>query len=209
MEGERKDCISPVKKYLFVKVVVIALLLVLTAEMGRQALTKEETKKVQKTNSQQMKVENPGYQTMEENPLSMGKYPEVSGAVEEYFEKAAGESKFVEAYEGIESHIKLGRYKDTYVVFVRYDMKIKDIYTKVPGLGTLYVDKKKDSSYRVSTEAKEAEVRTCIEELAQHTDVQQLFADTQSAYHAAVQSDALLQEALMDLKNAYEDSTGS
>lgn len=95
MEGERKDCISPVKKYLFVKVVVIALLLVLTAEMGRQALTKEETKKVQKTNSQQMKVENPGYQTMEENPLSMGKYPEVSGAVEEYFEKAAGESKFV------------------------------------------------------------------------------------------------------------------
>lgn len=139
----------------------------------------------------------------------MGKYPEVSGAVEEYFEKAAGESKFVEAYEGIESHIKLGRYKDTYVVFVRYDMKIKDIYTKVPGLGTLYVDKKKDGSYRVGTEVKEAEIRTCIEELAQHTDVQQLFADTQSAYHAAVQSDALLQEALMDLKNAYEDSTGS
>lgn len=115
----------------------------------------------------------------------------------------------LEAYEGIESHIKLGRYKDTYVVFVRYDMKIKDIYTKVPGLGTLYDDKKKDGSYRVSTEAKEAEVRTCIEELAQHTDVQQLFANTQSAYHAAVQSDALLQEALMDLKNAYEDSTGS
>ena len=46
MEGERKDCISPVKKYLFIKVVVIALLLVLTAEMGRQALTKEETKRV-------------------------------------------------------------------------------------------------------------------------------------------------------------------
>lgn len=209
MEGERKDCTFPAKKYLFIKVVVIALLLIVTAEMGRQALTKEETKKVQKTNSQQMKVENSGYQTMEENPLTTGRYPEVSGAVEEYFQKAAGESKFVEGYEGIESHIKLGRYKDTYVVFARYDMKIKEIYTKVPGLGTLYVDKEKDGSYRVSTKAKEADVKTCIEELAQHADVQQLFADTQSAYHAAVQSDALLQEALMDLKNAYEDSTGS
>jgi len=36
-----------------------------------------------------------------------------------------------------------------------------------------------------------------------------LIEETQTAYHEAVQSDALLQEALMDLKNAYEDSTGS
>ena len=42
-------------------------------------------------------------------------------------------------YDHFKIYTKSGKYKDTYVAFVRYDMKIKDIYTEVPGLGTLYV----------------------------------------------------------------------
>jgi hypothetical protein len=45
--------------------------------------------------------------------------------------------------------------------------------------------------------------------VAQHEDVQKLMTKTQKAYQEAVRSDALLQEALLDLKNAYENSTGS
>ena len=98
---------------------------------------------------------------------------------------------------------------ETYVAFVRYEMKIKDIYTKVPGLGTVYVCKDKDGGYQVSAAVEEEDVKSYINEIAQHEDVQALIEETQTAYHEAVQSDALLQEALIDLKNAYEDSTGS
>ena len=88
-------------------------------------------------------------------------------------------------------------------------MKIKDIYTKVPGLGTVYVAKDAESEYQVSASPEDEEINAFIQEIAQHEDVQALLEETQTAYHEAVQSDALLQEALTDLKNAYEDSTGS
>ena len=42
--------------------------------------------------------------------------------------------------------------------------------------------------------------------IAQHRDVQALMDETQSLYQEAVGSDALLKEALSDLKNAYEGS---
>lgn len=37
-------------------------------------------------------------------------------------------------YDHFKIYTKSGKYKDTYVAFVRYDMKIKDIYTEVPDL---------------------------------------------------------------------------
>ena len=106
-------------------------------------------------------------------------------------------------------YTKLGKYKDTYVAFVRYDMKIRDIYTEVPGLSTVYVTKDENGICQVSAKAEDDEVASYIQMIAQHEDVQALISETQQAYQEAVQSDALLQEALSDLKDAYENSTGS
>ena len=44
-----------------------------------------------------------------------------------------------------------------------------------------------------------------IQKIAEHEDVQELMSETQEAYQAAVRSDALLQEALADLENAYKN----
>ena len=38
---------------------------------------------------------------------------------------------------------KEGKDADTYVTFVTYDMKIRGIYTEVPGLATFYAKKRK------------------------------------------------------------------
>ena len=89
-------------------------------------------------------------------------------------------------------------------------MKIKDIYTKVPGLGTLYIERDNmDGEYRVDAGIREDEAKEYATAVSIHEDVQALFAETKEEYTAAVQSDALLQEALIDLKNAYENSAGS
>lgn len=209
MGRQRTGCSSMLWKRRMVKLLVIAVLLAATAGIGRRMLTKEETQIARKTSSKTVKVENKGCESMETNPLTTQEYPDIEAAVDKYFQSMAGKSGFVESYDGVISYIKLGKYKDTYVVFARYDMKIKDVYTEVPGLGTLYVDKDDGGGYRVSAKIEDEELRTYIEGIAQHEDVQALLTDTQNAYHAAVESDALLQEALADLKNAYEDSTGS
>ena len=95
---------------------------------------------------------------------------------------------------------------DSFVVFVRYDMKIKDIYTEVPGLGTLYVEKDSEiGEYIVDPRPEEKDIQECVSTLASHDDIESLMSQIQTDYANAVASDALLEEALQDLKEAYEN----
>ena len=150
--------------------------------------------------------ENEGYLDLESNPLESGTYPEIENAVREYYSELKEDTGFVEDYYNVQIYTKKGKYKDSYVVFVRYDMKIKDIYTEVPGLGTLYVEKDAGSGeYQVDSRPEQREIRELVNALAAHEDVQFLMAQIQTDYTNAVASDALLSEALQDLKNAYEN----
>ena len=88
-------------------------------------------------------------------------------------------------------------------------MKIKDIYTTVPGLGTLYIEKDGTSGeYEIRSEP-DRELGEYISIVNSHEDVQELFTNTNEEYENAVESDALLKEALLDLKSAYEEQTHS
>lgn len=146
---------------------------------------------------------------MEENPLRLEEDPDIIGVIEEYYQELADETSFIEGYHNLRVYTKLGKYEDTCVAFVSYGMKIKDVYTEVPGLVTLYLYQDESGAWKVEPEAESEELQTYIDTIAAHEDVQTLLDQTQTAYQEAVQSDALLEEALTDLKNAYEDSTGS
>ena len=209
MEGRRKDCSVSYPKHRRYGIIGILVVLVLIIGVAGPDLTEAKVQKAQKTNSDGMKVENRGCETVELNPLRLEEYPEITNAVKEYYKQLGEKASFVESYDDVSVYTKQGKYKGTYVAFARYDMKIKDIYTKVPGLGTVYVEKEQDGTWKVSPDVADEKVKVYIQEIAQHEDVQVLMNETQEAYHEAVRSDALLQEALMDLKNAYEDSTGS
>lgn len=150
--------------------------------------------------------ENEGYLDMESNPLLSDTYPELEDAVRKYYSERKEDTGFVEDYHNVQIYTKKGRYKDSYVVFVRYDMKIKDIYTEVPGLGTLYVEKNADSGeYQIDSAPEQEGIQELVNTLASHGDVRSLMAQIQTDYENAVASDALLAEALQDLKNAYEN----
>lgn len=210
MKARWKDCSGRLKKYRRANIIIAVMLLVLALGVVGFNLTEEKVQKAQKTNSQDVKAENKGYDSMETNPLMLEEYPEVTDVVKSYYARLAENSDFVESYDNVQVYTKLGKYKDSYVAFVKYDMKIKDIYTGVPGLGTLYVEKNKESGkYHVSQTVEDEELKSFVEEVAGQDDVDKLLADTTSQYHSAVESDALLREALADLKNAYEDSTGT
>lgn len=210
MGRKGEDCPANRKKYR--KGIVFFLLFVLIAVIvgaAGSSLTEAKVQKAQKTISDRLYVENRGCEVMELNPLRTEEYPEITDAVREYYRQQGEEASFVESYDDIHIYTKEGRYRGTYVVFAAYDMKIKDIYTKVPGLGTVYVESDEEGGCRIIADVKDQEIKEYIQLVAQHEDVQKLMTKTQKAYQEAVRSDALLQEALLDLKNAYENSTGS
>ncbi len=70
---------------------------------------------------------------------------------------------------------------------------------------------KKDSqgNYQITQQVKKKEIREYINRIAEHEDVQALMNQTHESYQKAVGSDALLKEALDDLKDAYENSIGN
>lgn len=207
MKERMKGCRSRFQRNRRVNTAAGCIVLVLIIAAAGFTLTKD---KAQKTVAKDVKVENKGCEEMETNPLEAGTHPEVTKAVQDYYTRLAENTDFVEGYHNVQAFTKAGKYEGTYVAFVRYDMKIKDIYTEVPGLGTLYVEPDEDTKIlQVNTHVVDEEIKDYVRTVAAHGDVKELMSGIQTDYANAVASDALLQEALQDLKNAYEDSTGN
>ncbi len=76
------------------------------------------------------------------NPLRKNRSPELRQAVRDYYRCIAEKTDFVETYNHLQIYIKDGEYADTYVAFESGPrMKIKQVYTELPGVGTLYITK--------------------------------------------------------------------
>ena len=188
------------------------MILILILAAAGCSLTKEKTNtgasdEAEAQDREPEMEQNEGCMEMETNPLTLGEPPEIADAVCDYYTSLKDKTDFVEGYCNIQVYTKNGKYKDSYIAFVRYDMKIRDIYTEVPGLGTLYVAKGEDGVYRVESKTDDAEIQDYVKTIAAHDDVQALMEQIRTDYANAVASDAILQEALEDLKNAYEDSS--
>ena len=181
---------------------IILLLLFVTIGAAGYGFTREEAQKVQKTSSLKVQAVYLECESEEANPLLEDMVPEVNQAIEEHFTKMREETGYVEAYNNLHVYTKEGKDADTYVTFVTYNMKIRGIYTEVPGLATFYVKKEKDKMQVISN-PEESDVQRYIARLTRHQDVQNLFREVNEAYNGALQSDALLREALSELQNAY------
>lgn len=212
MEGRQKGLLQRGR----IRTTAVLIILVLIVGAAGWILTDDKSQKAQKRTMEEQKMtgtaaqqENEGSRDMSANPLTLQEHSGIASAVERYYRKLGDETSFVEGYENLKVYTKLGKYQDTYVAFVRYDMRIRDVYTRVPGLGTVYVTGDGEGRYQVETDAADQEIQDFVETVAAHEDVQELFQKTKDSYQEAVRSDALLQEALLDLKEAYEDSTGS
>ena len=152
-------------------------------------------------------TENTGYQSVQKNPLKESHYEDVNRVVTKYYERQAKRSEYIERYEDIVIYTKLGRYEGTYVVFVYYQMKIPEIYTTAPGLDSLYVYEDSEKELCISTDVNTDELKGLVSELVAHEDVQALLDNVKQEYQEAVESDAMLAEALEDLIAAYKQNT--
>lgn len=222
MKERQEDLRGLLKEHRRITIGLLALILLGAAAVVMMCLTEDEAKhnfseKVQgEQGSEQMasevvsnllQRENIGCRVMEVNPLTEASDEGLKRAVSDYYETLAGHAGFVESYNNLSIYTKLGKYKGSYIVFVRYDMKIRDIYTMVPGLGTLYLEEDEEHNWQVASKSGDEEVQEYVNEIVTHKDVRELMSGIQTDYAEAVASDAMLAEALRDLKDAYENQT--
>lgn len=191
--------------------VFILVLTVFAAGTAGLGFTKEKAQKreIREINKENVRLRNVGCDTQELNPLRKNEHPDINCAVEEHFKGLMEGETFVESYDDINVYTKVGRYRDTYIAFAEYRMKIKDMYTEVPGLATLYISKDEESGkYRIDAKEPEGLEEEYVQAITGHEDVRELLRRTEDEFNSAVHSDALLREALADLKNAYAAYTG-
>lgn len=153
-------------------------------------------------------IVNEGCEEMETNPLKRCEDDKINQAVSEYYARLAENEGYVEEYADIEVYMKNGKYEGTYVIYARYEMKVKDIYTSVPGLGTLYLKRNEKEVVSINSQVGEAKLKSYIQMITQHEDVKELFQSVQEAYAEAVASDAMLAEAVKDLESAVQEKDG-
>lgn len=167
------------------------------------SLTRDNTsKKAQKIIRQQPRTKNLGCKVEKINSLRKSQSSGLKRTIKEYYRRSAETKDFIDSYEDLDVYIKDGECVNTYVVFVTYQMKIRGAYTKLPGLGTLYVKETAKGVYGIWTEQLKKETRSYIHLLASHTDVKKMMKASRRRYEQAVRSDALLRESLTDLKKA-------
>lgn len=206
MERMKRDCPTKSRKYRHVAILLSCMVLILTVGIVGFGLTREKTqKKAQKINAADTEAKNVWCESARFNVLKLSEDQKINSVVDQYYKDLSQKEGFVESYNNIKVYTKNGQYKDTYVAFVRYEMKIKDIYTEVPGLETLFITKDGTSGdYQINKEELDDQTGKYIESVAGHEDVQTLLTQSSNDYKTAVESDALLREALIDLKNAYD-----
>lgn len=186
---------------------VSALLLAIAGVSVLLGFTHEKARKIEVLGKkEEIRAENVGCMGEEKNPLERCGDARLVRAVGEYYKALAKEENFAEGYDSFRIYTKKGQYQDTWVVFIRYHMKIKDIYTEVPGLGILFAEREgEDGAYKLSKSEPEGQTKEYVGLLAEHEDVKALFQEAEEEYQRAVGSDALLQEAITDLEKASEE----
>ena len=165
------------------------------------------------------------------NDLLLDMYPEINNLINSYYSyMAAGdvegvkslvdvltedEQKYIESlktliegYQNIRCYTKRGIEDNSYLVFVRYDLKFIAVDSVAPGVQGYYVKTNADGTYYIFLDTPDEALTNFVNEIVQDEDVQQLYAEVWVEFEAAKAADEKLAEygtKLEQLKNAGLD----
>lgn len=113
------------------------------------------------------------------------------------------EENYIQEYTNVVCYTKNGLDENSYVVYVSYDLKIKNIKTKVPGTITLYVLRDKETgNVFIHNGMADTEIQDYIDKLEEDEDVKSLFNDINTELQSAIKSDDELKEFYAALQKA-------
>lgn len=103
-------------------------------------------------------------------------------------------SSYVESYNNITTYSKAGLTDGSYVVYVCYDGKVRDIDTMVPSLFAFYLMTDENGSLYIAKTNGDAQIEAFLEESRQTQEVQQLINSVQQSLQEARNADPALEQ---------------
>lgn len=116
-------------------------------------------------------------------------------------------SEFIESYDNITCYTKKGLEENSYFVYVSYEVKIKDIETKGPGLIAFYVYTNEEGKLVIDGEMDE-NIDAALKLVTVQDDVKDLFQRVDVKYQEAVKADESLNTFLTELPQQMEIALG-
>lgn len=116
-------------------------------------------------------------------------------------------SEFIESYDNINCYTKPGMDDNSYFVYVSYDVKVKDIETKAPGLNAFYVYTSEDGSLQIDGNLEE-NITAAFKLVTNQDDVVDLYNKIDVSYNEAIASDEALNSFMTELPTKIKTSVG-
>ncbi|MBQ9550934.1 MAG: SH3 domain-containing protein [Lachnospiraceae bacterium] len=164
--------------------------------------------------------------------LEQNAYEEINSFFNEYYDAVAGgdtdkmaemgntldeedkakiqvKAGYTEDYENMSCYTKPGPEDNSYIVFVYYEIKYKNIDSLAPGLSTFYLCTNADGSYYLKDIGSLPQnMKDYITEIANQSDVQNLLAEVDKLYATNTESDPTL-AAFMDSLQTKSESAAA
>lgn len=122
--------------------------------------------------------------------------------------KISKKSEYVESYPAINCYTKKGPDEDSYLVYVHYEVKLKDYEALIPGLNALYICKNEEGKFYINGETQSDEVLQYCEMLSAQDDVVDLVNTVQVHYNEIKSSNDALSTFLDDLPDILTAAVG-
>ncbi|MCR4585224.1 MAG: SH3 domain-containing protein [Lachnospiraceae bacterium] len=122
--------------------------------------------------------------------------------------KLGAKSEYIESYDNICCYTKAGPYTDSYMVYVTYDLKLKDWDKKAPALVTLVVCTNEKGELYVYSGSFEENVAEYIKGITSQEDVVELYNSVEQEYKEVVEADPAFREYMSALNQLIKDGVG-
>lgn len=118
-------------------------------------------------------------------------------------------AEYTENYQNFTCYTKPGPVDDSYIAFVYYEIKFKNIDTLAPGLTSLYVRTNDDGSLYVYDGELSEEVNGYIKKITTQDDVVELLNQVDTKYSEAAAGDASLKSFMEALPAALDEAVST
>jgi hypothetical protein len=110
----------------------------------------------------------------------------------------------IEEFKNISSYFRTGLDENSYIVFITYDMKFKNINTLAPGMSVLYILQNEEENYEIVDNIDDDAINDYIIELTGENEIKELIDTVNAKLKDALDSDKDLKTFVEKLESVSE-----
>ena len=122
--------------------------------------------------------------------------------------KIEAEDSAIESYSNFMTYSKAGLTDGSYVVYVYFDVKLKDIDTMSPSLHDMYLITNEEGNLIIADYADDAEIEAYMQQMRTDSDVQALIADVDKSMEEKMDADPALKSFIESISSGSGSQSG-